>query len=95
NRYYKSNEEFMLAVGDAMREEYQAIIAAGFFLKIGADFSRVWLAAWLLTGATALVAGRFVLAACVSGSCVGADHAVREQARARNAVASLVMRRGH
>jgi 5-methyltetrahydropteroyltriglutamate--homocysteine methyltransferase len=34
NRYYKTADEFLLAVGEAMREEYQAIIAAGFMLQI-------------------------------------------------------------
>jgi len=34
NRYYKTTDEFLLAVGEAMREEYQAIIAAGFMLQI-------------------------------------------------------------
>jgi 5-methyltetrahydropteroyltriglutamate--homocysteine methyltransferase len=34
NRYYKSSDEFLNAIGEAMREEYQAIIAAGFMLQI-------------------------------------------------------------
>ena len=34
NSYYKTADEFLLAVGEAMREEYQAIIAAGFMLQI-------------------------------------------------------------
>jgi 5-methyltetrahydropteroyltriglutamate--homocysteine methyltransferase len=34
NEYYKSSDEFLIAVGEAMREEYQAIIAAGFMLQI-------------------------------------------------------------
>ena len=34
NKYYKSNDEFLIAVGEAMREEYQAIIGAGFMLQI-------------------------------------------------------------
>jgi len=34
NRHYKTADEFLLAVGEAMREEYQAIIAAGFMLQI-------------------------------------------------------------
>src|SRR4029079_2459528 len=29
NRHYKTNDEFLIAVGDAMREEYQAIFGAG------------------------------------------------------------------
>jgi Undecaprenyl-phosphate glucose phosphotransferase len=37
------------------------VIAAGFFLKIGADFSRFWLAAWFIAGACGLAAGRFAL----------------------------------
>ncbi len=34
NRYYPSDDEFLVAVGEAMREEYQAIIDAGFMLQI-------------------------------------------------------------
>jgi 5-methyltetrahydropteroyltriglutamate--homocysteine methyltransferase len=34
NRYYKTEDEFLIAVGEAMREEYQAIIGAGFMLQI-------------------------------------------------------------
>ena len=34
NRYYGSEEEFMYACADAMREEYQAIIDAGFILQL-------------------------------------------------------------
>jgi 5-methyltetrahydropteroyltriglutamate--homocysteine methyltransferase len=34
NQYYASQEEFLYAVADAMREEYQAIVAAGFVLQI-------------------------------------------------------------
>ena len=34
NRYYRSNDEFLIAIGEAMREEYQAIIGAGFMLQI-------------------------------------------------------------
>ena len=34
NEYYKSEEEFILAFGEAMREEYQAILDAGFALQI-------------------------------------------------------------
>ncbi|HLN88309.1 MAG TPA: hypothetical protein VK200_17645, partial [Candidatus Limnocylindrales bacterium] len=34
NAYYGSDEEFLLAVGDALREEYQAIVDAGFILQI-------------------------------------------------------------
>ena len=39
------------------------VIAAAFFLKIGADISRVWLLAWFVIGAAGLIAGRFGLAA--------------------------------
>jgi 5-methyltetrahydropteroyltriglutamate--homocysteine methyltransferase len=39
NEHYKSEEEFILAFGDAMREEYQAILDAGFALQI--DFPRL------------------------------------------------------
>ena len=34
NDYYKSQEEFLFAIAEAMREEYQAIINAGFILQI-------------------------------------------------------------
>ncbi len=34
NEYYKSDEEFVFAIADAMREEYQAIVDAGFLLQI-------------------------------------------------------------
>lgn len=34
NEYYRSHEEYEQAVADAMREEYQAIVDAGFILQI-------------------------------------------------------------
>lgn len=34
NRYYKSDEEFLFACADAMREEYKAIIDAGLILQL-------------------------------------------------------------
>jgi len=34
NRFYKSDEEHVLAVAEAMREEYEAIVAAGFQVQI-------------------------------------------------------------
>ena len=34
NKHYKSADEFLLAVGEALREEYKAIIDAGFMLQI-------------------------------------------------------------
>jgi 5-methyltetrahydropteroyltriglutamate--homocysteine methyltransferase len=34
NRYYKTQEEFLFAIADAMRVEYQAIVNAGFVLQI-------------------------------------------------------------
>jgi 5-methyltetrahydropteroyltriglutamate--homocysteine methyltransferase len=34
NRYYKTEEEHLYAVADALREEYRAIVAAGFMLQI-------------------------------------------------------------
>jgi 5-methyltetrahydropteroyltriglutamate--homocysteine methyltransferase len=34
NQYYKSDEEFLFALGEAMREEYQAIVAAGLVLQL-------------------------------------------------------------
>ena len=34
NRYYKTHDECLYAIAEAMREEYEAIIAAGFMLQI-------------------------------------------------------------
>ena len=34
NEYYKSDEAFLLAIAEAMREEYKAIVDAGFLLQI-------------------------------------------------------------
>jgi 5-methyltetrahydropteroyltriglutamate--homocysteine methyltransferase len=34
NHYYKSTEEHVLAVAEALREEYEAIVAAGFMVQI-------------------------------------------------------------
>ena len=34
NAYYKTEEEFLFAIADAMREEYRAIVNAGFLLQI-------------------------------------------------------------
>jgi 5-methyltetrahydropteroyltriglutamate--homocysteine methyltransferase len=34
NRYYKTEEEHVFAVAEAMREEYEAIVAAGFMVQI-------------------------------------------------------------
>jgi 5-methyltetrahydropteroyltriglutamate--homocysteine methyltransferase len=34
NRYYSTEEEFLYALGDAMRTEYQAIVDAGFVLQL-------------------------------------------------------------
>jgi 5-methyltetrahydropteroyltriglutamate--homocysteine methyltransferase len=34
NRYYKTQEEFLYAIADAMRVEYRAIVDAGFILQI-------------------------------------------------------------
>ena len=34
NRYYPSDEAYLYAIADAMREEYQAIVQAGFLLQI-------------------------------------------------------------
>jgi 5-methyltetrahydropteroyltriglutamate--homocysteine methyltransferase len=59
NRYYKSDEEHVAAVAEAMREEYEAIVAAGFLVQIddprlamhymltpaeGVEEARVWAA---------------------------------------------------
>ena len=34
NEYYKTEEEYLEAIAEAMREEYEAIVAAGFLLQI-------------------------------------------------------------
>ena len=34
NRYYRAHEDYIAAIADAMREEYAAIVAAGFVLQI-------------------------------------------------------------
>jgi len=34
NEYYKNDEEFLLAIAETMREEYKAIVDAGFLLQI-------------------------------------------------------------
>jgi 5-methyltetrahydropteroyltriglutamate--homocysteine methyltransferase len=34
NRYYKTDEEYLYAIADAMREEYKAIVDAGMLLQI-------------------------------------------------------------
>jgi 5-methyltetrahydropteroyltriglutamate--homocysteine methyltransferase len=38
NEYYKSAEEYVFAIADAMREEYKAIVDAGFLLQIDDPF---------------------------------------------------------
>ncbi|KAB2847822.1 MAG: undecaprenyl-phosphate glucose phosphotransferase [Hyphomicrobiaceae bacterium] len=40
---------------------FSVLAAAAFFSKIGADFSRVWFAAWYICGAATLVCGRIAL----------------------------------
>ena len=34
NKYYKTDEEFLFACADAMREEYKAIVDAGLILQL-------------------------------------------------------------
>ena len=34
NAYYKTEEEYLFAIAEAMREEYEAIVDAGFLLQI-------------------------------------------------------------
>ena len=34
NEYYKNHDEYLEAIGEAMREEYEAIVAAGFLLQV-------------------------------------------------------------
>jgi len=38
NEYYKTEEEYVFAIAQAMREEYQAIVQAGFLLQIDDPF---------------------------------------------------------
>lgn len=44
---------------------FAALVAVIFFLKQGDSYSRVWLAAWFISGGIALVGARFALAALV------------------------------
>ena len=46
---------------------FAALVAAVFFLKVGTDFSRVWLLAWYASGAVALAVSRSVVAGVVGG----------------------------
>ncbi len=46
---------------------FAALVAAIFFLKIGADVSRVWLATWFVAGAAALVSERIIVAWVMRG----------------------------
>ena len=34
NEYYKTEEEYLFAIADAMHEEYKAIVDAGFLVQI-------------------------------------------------------------
>jgi 5-methyltetrahydropteroyltriglutamate--homocysteine methyltransferase len=43
NQYYKSEEEYLFAIADAMRVEYEAIVDAGFVLQIDdPDLADAW-----------------------------------------------------
>ena len=43
NDFYKTNEEYLFAIADAMREEYKAIVEAGFILQIDdPDLADAW-----------------------------------------------------
>jgi len=43
NEYYKSDEEYLFAIADAMRDEYKAIVDAGFVLQIDdPDLADAW-----------------------------------------------------
>jgi Undecaprenyl-phosphate glucose phosphotransferase len=44
---------------------FAGLVAAIFFLKIGADVSRFWLAAWYIAGAATLIAERILVAWCM------------------------------
>ena len=46
---------------------FAALVAAIFFLKIGSDVSRVWLATWFVAGAAALVSERIIVAWVMRG----------------------------
>ena len=45
---------------------FSLLVAGVFFLKVGSEFSRVWLAAWFLFGALGLIATRGAMSATVS-----------------------------
>ena len=43
NEYYKTTEDYLFAIADAMREEYKAIVDAGFILQIDdPDLADAW-----------------------------------------------------
>jgi 5-methyltetrahydropteroyltriglutamate--homocysteine methyltransferase len=43
NEYYKSDEEYLFAIAEAMREEYKAVVDAGFVLQIDdPDLADAW-----------------------------------------------------
>jgi hypothetical protein len=42
NEYYKTEDEFLFALADALREEYRAVVAAGFVLQIDDPGSPDW-----------------------------------------------------
>ncbi|MGH7888074.1 MAG: epoxyalkane--coenzyme M transferase, partial [Candidatus Binatia bacterium] len=43
NQFYKTNEEYLFAIAEAMREEYKAIVDAGFVLQIDdPDLADAW-----------------------------------------------------
>ena len=61
-RAFSSFVKRMPAVVIGWTSAFAALVAGVFFLKIGADVSRVWLATWFVTGAAALVGERLCVA---------------------------------
>ena len=61
-RAFASFVRKMPAVVLGWTSAFAALVAGVFFLKIGADMSRFWLASWYVAGAAALVAERLIVA---------------------------------
>ena len=66
-RVFSSFVEKMPALVLGWTIAFAALVASLFFLKIGAEVSRVWLATWYVSGALALVAERIVTAWIIRG----------------------------
>ena len=60
-RVLSSSVRKMPAIALGWTIAFAGLVASIFFLKIGADVSRVWLAAWYVAGAAALAVGRIIV----------------------------------